>query len=227
MPTLATLARITQRARDVFNPLRWVFKFGSRKKIFEVIYEKDLWNDEEGESVSGPGSSVEITGMARAAIEQVIADRGIRSMLDAPCGDFNWMRHTALGSVAYTGADIVVPMIARNNERYASETRKFIVLDLVDGSVPAADLVFCRDCIMHLKTPDVQRLLRNISGSGSRYLLITNHPGAGENQELRSTGNFRPINLSLPPYNLKPLAEYPDRDPKDMAKTLALIQLPI
>lgn len=223
---MATLARITQRARDIFNPLRWIFKFGSRKKIFEVIYEGDLWNDDECESVSGPGSTVEITALAREAIERVVAEHQIRTMLDVPCGDFNWMRHTRLDGVSYTGADIVEAMIRKNNERYAGESRRFIVLDVVEDAVPKADLVFCRDCIMHLKTPDVLRMLRNISDSGSRFLLITNHPGATENQELRATGNFRPVNLSLPPYNLKPLIEYPDRDPKDMLKTLALFALP-
>ena len=45
------------------------------------------------------------------------------SLLDAPCGDFNWMRHVPLGGVSYTGADVVPELIARNRRDYGRDGR--------------------------------------------------------------------------------------------------------
>jgi hypothetical protein len=36
-------------------------------------------------------------------------------MLDAPCGDFNWMKEVDLSAVHYTGGDIVEPLVNSNH----------------------------------------------------------------------------------------------------------------
>src|SRR5262249_48072014 len=45
------------------------------------------------ESVCGPGSSLSQTDEIRRMLPLLISETGTRSFLDAPCGDFNWMRH--------------------------------------------------------------------------------------------------------------------------------------
>ena len=66
----------------------------------------------------------------RRELPALLRDVGAESLLDAPCGDFNWMRYTELGSVKYIGADVVPSLITRNEERYGRDDRKFMVLDI-------------------------------------------------------------------------------------------------
>ena len=55
----------------------------------------------KGSQRSGPGSSLVQTATIRRDIPALLASLGIRSFLDAPCGDFNWMRHVDLGVERY------------------------------------------------------------------------------------------------------------------------------
>lgn len=61
-------------------------------------------------------------------------------MLDAPCGDFNWMRFVDLGKTHYIGCDIVPEVIETNGMRYAD--REFHALDLAAEPLPNVDLIF-------------------------------------------------------------------------------------
>jgi hypothetical protein len=47
---------------------------------------------ERGIGLSGPGSTVEETEGVRTALPVLINTFGIRSIIDVPCGDFNYMR---------------------------------------------------------------------------------------------------------------------------------------
>lgn len=217
------------RGRLIYRAVR---RWGTdRRAIFTAIYKARYWNpDGEGESASGLGSTLAATAKARAAIEQIVRDLGIRSMLDAPCGDFHWMRHTNLQGVSYTGADIVAPLIERNQREFGSAMRKFIVLDIVDQMCPSHDLILCRDCIQHLPSADALRIIRNFSKSGSKWLLMTMSPRLKSNADMPKAGGFRGVNLFLPPFNLpKPersIVEVVDEDP-NLEKTLGLWRLPI
>ena len=77
-------------------------------------------------------------------------------MLDVPCGDFYWMRLVPL-DVDYTGGDIVSDIVARNQAQYGDERRRFLRLDLLQDPLPAADLIFCRDCLVHLSNAHIRR----------------------------------------------------------------------
>ena len=45
---------------------------------------------------------------------RLLSRRRVRSILDAPCGDFYWMKEVALCDIDYIGADIVEEIIARD-----------------------------------------------------------------------------------------------------------------
>ena len=48
------------------------------------------------ESKSGGSSTLSATAAIRAALPRLLSDLGVAVLIDAPCGDFNWMRHVDL-----------------------------------------------------------------------------------------------------------------------------------
>ena len=107
------------------------------------------------ESASGRGSDLDNTETIRAALPALIREWGIRTMIDAPCGDFHWMSRLDLGLERYIGVDIVAELIELNRQKYRIEAvREFRVMDLVRDRLPAADLILCRDCLVHLSLPE-------------------------------------------------------------------------
>jgi hypothetical protein len=120
--------------------------------------------------------------------------------LDLACGDFNWMRLLPL-DIDYIGADIVASLVTDNQRRYGSERRWFLRLDLLAAKLPRADLVLCRDCLVHFSYRDVFRALGNIKRSGSGYLLTTTFTGRTVNNDIL-TGHWRALNLQRAPFDL-------------------------
>jgi hypothetical protein len=131
----------------------------------------------------------------------LLAELGARSLLDAPCGDFNWMRQTDLGEVKYIGADVVPSLISRNRRLYGSDGRKFLTLDIMADSLPAADVILCRDCFIHFSFRDIRAALVNFKQSNSEFLLATTHTLVQAHRDI-ATGQGRNVNLQLPPFNL-------------------------
>jgi 2-polyprenyl-3-methyl-5-hydroxy-6-metoxy-1,4-benzoquinol methylase len=176
------------------------------KDIFTDYYKNNSWSGKE--SVSGPGSDYEQTKFLIPELEIMLKYLNIKSMLDIPCGDFNWMKRIDLNKISYHGADIVEPLIKNNNNKYQKQNITFSVLNLVNDKLPKVDLVMVRDCLVHLPTEDVFKALNNIKNSGSKYLLTTNFlwNHQEDNQDI-SVGQWRRINLQKTPYNFK----YPER----------------
>jgi hypothetical protein len=123
-------------------------------------------------------------------------------MLDIPCGDFHWMRTLDL-DIDYTGGDVVPDLIERNNAHYGSDKRRFMVIDIAGGDLPRVDLVFCRDLLVHFSFVDALRAIANLKRSGSTYLLTTTFVDRTEHVDIQ-TGQWRAINLRLPPFNFPP-----------------------
>jgi hypothetical protein len=178
--------------------------------IFSEIYEANFWGNPE--SASGRGSTLERTTVIRRALPALLNDVNAKSLLDAPCGDFNWMRHTNLGSVTYTGADVVPGLITRNQRLYGGDGRGFILLDITRDAIPSVSVILCRDCFTHLSFRDASSAIANFMRSNSEYLFATTHT-VGENRDI-ATGEWRNVNLQLPPFNfpkpMKMLIEDPE-----------------
>jgi SAM-dependent methyltransferase len=164
------------------------------------MYQKNGWF--LAESVSGPGSTLQATEAFRAMLPRVLRDLNIHLLLDAGCGDFNWMKEVDLSGIEYIGVDVVDRMIIeRNIASYGSANRRFMVADVTRDALPKADLILCRHCLTHLPNQLVQRALRQFKGSGSTWLMTTTFSGLTENRDT-FTGGFRPLNLQLPPFQL-------------------------
>lgn len=173
------------------------------KNIFTEIYHKKAWGN--GESVSGSGSSLEETKRLREALPEIIKNLNIKSILDIPCGDFNWMRHVDLTGIQYIGADIVPELIDEIYYLTADfNDVSFKILDVTKDKLPQVDLVICRDCLVHLSYQDAMNALANICASNSKYLLTTTFT-LHHNEDIE-TGGWRPLNLMDDPFNFpKPL----------------------
>jgi hypothetical protein len=83
--------------------------------VFAEHYRKNGWGSDE--SFSGTGSTVANTTAIRAELPNVIRELEIKSIIDIPCGDFNWMRLLDL-SIPYLGCDIVDEIVAENARKF-------------------------------------------------------------------------------------------------------------
>jgi len=186
-----------QTLRSVFNILS--LKTKSTQRVFSDIYRNNSWGS--AESISGPGSEVEQTKVVVKILESVIQEKRITRMLDLPCGDFNWMQHVNLAGATYTGGDIVAELIESNVAKFGTDQVNFSCLDITRSELPRVDLVFCRDCLVHLSNAQVKNAIRNICRSNSKWLLTTVF-ASGVNDKDIAQGQWRNLNLMAAPFNL-------------------------
>lgn len=168
--------------------------------VFTEIQKSNLWG--AAESVSGLGSELEATAKLRAELPGLLQEIGADSMLDIPCGDFRWLSETELPVSRYIGGDIVKELVERNRAAYG---REFLQLDLCSGELPKVDVVFCRDCLVHLSLENVHRAIANVKRSGSTWLLTTTFLECEENIDI-ANGDWRMLNFELAPFQWKPPA---------------------
>jgi hypothetical protein len=169
--------------------------------IFLDIYNTNFWRDQE--SRSGTGSSIVKTKKLVDHLPDLFKQFNIRSILDLPCGDFNWMKVVDLGDIDYTGGDLVPEIIKDNRIKYPEVN--FVELDLIDSELPYADMVLIRDCLVHFPNQLVFKSLYNICLSDCKYVLMTTFPDHVNNIDIEM-GKWRPLNLQADPFNLpKPL----------------------
>ena len=186
------------RAVATYREAREALQRPPLKKVFSDIYRQNLWKDPE--SVSGRGSTVARASRLISRLPSLLKELEAESLLDAPCGDFNWMRHVELGAVRYVGADIVPDLIVRNRRLYGGEGRTFLLLDLTKDRLPRADVVLCRDCLIHLSFARIRTAVANFKRSGATYRACTTHTSVRENTDCPD-GGWRSVNLERPPFN--------------------------
>ena len=166
---------------------------------FERIERTNLWGADT--SVSGLGSEDRATAAIRDALPPLLQRLGARSLLDAPCGDAGWIGSMKLG-VGYTGIDIVASLIAANSERAARGELpgRFQVADITRDALPSADLILCRDCLVHLSFANIARAVANFRASGARFLLLTTFPEWDDNSDCED-GDWRALNMAKAPFD--------------------------
>ncbi|MFI3221237.1 MAG: class I SAM-dependent methyltransferase [Methylococcales bacterium] len=166
---------------------------------FSDIYLNNTFKGDE--SLSGVGSDLVQTATIQIELPKLIKDLNIKSFIDAPCGDWFWMKETSLEVDAYIGIDIVENLIANNNQQFGSASQKFLCLNIVEDKLPKADLIFCRDCLVHLTYDDIYKVITNFKRSQSRYLLTTTFIDRDKNVDLVGKDIWRTLNLQLEPFN--------------------------
>ena len=206
-----------------------VLAIGDTRERFARIYESRAWRGSE--SLSGAGSSLAATAGIRRRLPDIIERHGVRHLLDAPCGDFHWMKEVVaeLPELQYTGGDIVAKLVADNRRRFATERIRFVALDITADPLPAADLMMVRDCLFHLSYADIARFLANLAESEVELLLTTTNVIEGErivNRDIES-GDFRPIDLFAEPFGFprECLESIEDNDVSIVGKRLCLFRV--
>jgi hypothetical protein len=220
IPNLHRLVRLIKREgvgaawRKGWPYLKWraasefqVWDLARTKSVeerFTKIHHSNFWR--AAESASGPGSSLLDTENLRRTLPAMFDKFGIRTMLDAPCGDFYWMKHVvAEAKLAYIGGDIVRPMIEKNTALHANDRTSFVHLDITKGPLPKADLWFCRDCFFHLSLADIFRALHQFVDSGIPFIMASSSTSVTEHkyQDILS-GDFRNVDLFAAPFLFSP-----------------------
>jgi SAM-dependent methyltransferase len=168
----------------------------TRREKFTEVYHKNVWNGTE--SLSGTGSDHAQTAHLRQLLPMLIQELEAKSIIDAPCGDMHWMKHVPWETmgVRYTGIDIVPDLVDRMRKEYPA--RRFECLDLVTDILPRADVIFCRDCLVHLPLAEIRAAVANFIHSGASWLITTTFPRTGTNTEVKWSG-WRPLNLEAAP----------------------------
>lgn len=201
LPTIRRASRYLRLRLRGKKKWEEVAKYATAEEKFQAIYEHNLWGNDE--SVSGAGSTFRQTVNLREKLPQVFTDYSVKKVFDAPCGDFNWMKHLLpTVAVEYIGGDVVRPLIAANRENFASDTVSFVDLDLISDDYPQSDLMICRDCLFHFSYADTKSALQRFIDSQTPYLLTTTHINSTgfENRDIE-TGSFRLMDLFKAPYS--------------------------
>lgn len=181
----------------IYNKQNFLLK--KSDNAFDEIYSHNKWSSSE--SRSGGGSTIEGTKTIRNFLQKFLEEYKITSMLDVPCGDYNWM-NMVQKDCHYIGGDIVPALIAANQQKYGNNKVEFRVIDISKDQLPKVDLIFCKDCLQHISNEKVWKALHNFKKSGSKWLLVTSYPLTIRNHDIFD-GDYRPLNLFKKPFSLK------------------------
>ena len=173
------------------------------------------------ESLSGPGSTVDVTKVLRARLVDMLQRLGVRSLVDAPCGDMNWMRHLNYPFEKFIGVDVSPFLVEKLRAQEFPPQYHFQVGNIATDILPTADAIFCRDCLVHLPFDAILRVRELWKAAGYRFMLATTFVQKTENEDI-PFGSWRPLNMQLAPFNWgNPLAviieEYKEPPHEDKA----------
>ena len=172
------------------------------KEIFTNIYDNHSWG---GVSRSGPGSDLEQTKVLIEELPKLFMKYNIKTFLDAPCGDFHWMKFVDKSNINYVGGDIVSNVIKANKKNFDSVNVSFLELDIINDKLPNADIIFVRDCLVHFPITSIYKFLFNLISSNIKYLMTTTFVNRDVNYDI-NFGEWRQLNLLTTPFNFpKPL----------------------
>src|SRR4051812_28998649 len=110
------------------------------------------------------------------------------------------MEHVDLSGIQYIGGDIVPTIVERNRRIHSNNSRRFLDLDLTRDDLPDADVLLCRDCMVHLSYANIRAALANIERSRIGYLLMTSFPGRADNKDV-ADGDWRPLDFQAAPFS--------------------------
>lgn len=171
-------------------------------EVFDNIYQTNAWTDPE--TRSGPGATLEHTKNLRDQLPILFNKFNINTILDAPCGDFNWMKEVKINSnMNYIGCDIVPDIIKNNNKLYKKSNINFEILDITKDKLPKADLLIARAVLFHFSYSHISLFFKNFIDSNIPYLLTTTHVNYNNFQNMNiQLGDFFLIDLFSSPFNL-------------------------
>ncbi|CAF2344823.1 unnamed protein product [Rotaria sp. Silwood2] len=187
----------------------------NRVQEFNIIFDTRRWNNNERESRSGTGSTLEGAFDWIKHLRSFIQHYHIQSIADIPCGDTFWqfsIQEINTIEQLYFGGDISTHVIQQNKILYGTIHRNklFQYWDLVNCPIPtfsyrnsthviqnnSFDLIIVRDALQHMHIRNGLKAVRNVIRSRAKYFALSSYPPKRE----FSTNTTRSINnkKSLP-----------------------------
>lgn len=160
--------------------------------IFQKIYENRLWG-----GGSGSGSRPKYTIKYRQFIMDFLKEHNIKSVLDYGCGDWQSSKLINWDGIKYIGIDVVPSVIEKNKNLYGKNNIKFC-LNSANFKIPKVDLIIIKDVAQHLPIVDILKLIKSFSKV--RHILWVND--LSRNNIDIKRGQYRGLDLSLPPFNI-------------------------
>jgi len=185
-------------AHQRFEADRASFQGLDLRERFERIHRTNLWG--AATSVSGLGSEQAATATLAAGLPPLLRELKATSLLDAPCGDASWIHRIDL-AVDYIGIDIVPAIVEGLQQRAAAGelSGRYLLADITRDPLPRADVVLCRDCLVHLSFANIRLALDNLRRSGAGWLITTTFSELQANHDC-DDGDWRALNLCQPPF---------------------------
>jgi SAM-dependent methyltransferase len=156
---------------------------------FTRIYDSGAWS---GGDRSFPNSGLGSTGRYveeyRGLLHTLLAAKGMESVADLGCGNFNTGKTIAPMVRLYTGVDIAQRVLDVNTQLYSTERIRFTRADLTCDPLPVADIAIVRQVLQHLTNSEVRAALDNVLATYPQA-IITEHIYIG--------GDAKP-NLDIP-----------------------------
>ena len=175
-------------------------RFMNLEERFSRILSSNAWGSPE--TSCGPGSTLEACSLIIQRLPVWIRSLKTKSILDLGCGDFHWLKEIDLVGIEYDGYDIVQAAVERA-KKHETKWRRFHHADILSVKLPKADLVICKDVLIHLPDDDVRGALQSIRAAGSRLLAATTYPGWPNLFRVgMKAGEFAPIDLEQEPFSL-------------------------
>ena len=165
------------------------------EETFTKIYEKCFWGGSSSNKKwnSGSGSSDNYKEWYSNTVMNVIIDNNVENVCSIGCGDWNldssidWDEH----KIKYLGIDIVQELIEDLSEKYSSEYKEFIKLDVTTDEIPKTDLFIVKDVMQHWKCKHIYNFLNKAVHHSKFILLINCGTKAHDFSELGANGGFR------------------------------------
>lgn len=139
--------------------------------------------------------------MLRTELPKLLAKLSVTSLLDAPCGDANWI-HQATAGMRVVGVDIVPALIERLQACAAAGeiAGAYQLADITCDPLPICDAILCRDCLVHLSYENIARAAENFRKSGATWLITTTFAEWQTNHNCED-GDWRALNFQRPPFD--------------------------
>jgi hypothetical protein len=193
----------------------------SLQEAFDEVYRKNMWR--QGDSSSGVGSEGVLADRYIELVLKYASENGLRTAVDAGCGDFSVGSRLAPHFGRYTAFDLSPFVIENNKRHFATLTRNvtFHVGDMTSTMFPSGDLILIRQVLQHLTNAQIEQILKNLEASEWRRALIT--------EDVHDPENNQTPNLDLPSHTVRTRVSmnsgvFLDKDPFNRdAKRLAVL----
>lgn len=173
------------------------------ESVFTRHYDfgDDWGKNSDGEGFSGSGSLVHFARPYMNFLQDFVKNNEIKSVVDAGCGDWTFSRHMDWRGCDYIGFDVVKSVVERNQKYFSSPSIQFVHSNFIAMELPPADLLICKDVLQHCTNDDILAFISQFKNY--KHCLITNDIEPCDINTLIKRGEWRPVDLTKPPFNVK------------------------